>query len=44
MSVMTTKTCFSSWYAKYSAVVKAKRGVMIRSILCNGQTNDRIFA
>ena len=30
---MTTKTCFSNWYAKYSAVVRAKRGVMIRSIL-----------
>lgn len=33
MSVKMTRTCFSNWYAKYSAVVNARRGVMIRSIL-----------
>ena len=33
MSVRMTRTCFSHWYARYSAVVKAIRGVMIRSML-----------
>eukprot|EP00438_Fugacium_kawagutii_P014061 Skav204168 [mRNA] locus=scaffold903:408718:420898:- [translate_table: standard] len=33
MSVRITKTCCSRVYAKYSAVVNAKRGVTIRSIV-----------
>ena len=33
MSVKMTRTCFSHWYAKNSAVVRAILGVMIRSML-----------